>query len=101
MAALIRIVLFLAFGIIGVIQVFATVDGVAYFTGWSKFASWMLALCLGWVPLLGTLTGIYGAVAAWGWSWFGAVALFTWHLALSLIFIIATSLLAQHQNKRR
>ena len=31
---------------------------------------------LGWMPLVGTIIGIVGAVKAWGWPWLQALLLF-------------------------
>jgi hypothetical protein len=37
---------------------------------------WIGAILVGWVPLLGTALGIYGAHAQWEWSLPAAYALF-------------------------
>jgi hypothetical protein len=63
-------------------QVVATVAGVAHLTGWGHFVSWLIAIVIGWTPLLGSAIAIYGAIAAWNCPWYGAVALFVWPTVL-------------------
>jgi hypothetical protein len=76
--------IYVGIALVLIFQVFATVDGVAHLTGWGPFASWLIAIVMGWVPLLGTTTAIYGAIAAWNWPWYGAVTWFTWPIALMI-----------------
>jgi hypothetical protein len=73
--------------VVSIFQVYATADGVAHFTGWSSLASWLIAIVMGWMPLLGTVTGIYGAITAWNWPLYGAVTFFTWPIVLVIVWI--------------
>ncbi len=69
--------IYVGMALVSVIQVFATVGGVAQLTG-SSLAAWLIAIVMGWMPLLGSASAIYGAIAAWKWPWYGAVTLFIW-----------------------
>ncbi len=64
-----------------IFQVIATAAGVTHLTGWS-FTSWLIAVIVGWLPVIGTATGSYGAISAWNWPWYGAVSFFAWPIIL-------------------
>jgi hypothetical protein len=76
---------FVGVPLIWVFQIIATNAGLVHFTGWSQFVTWPIAIIIGWIPLIGTATGTYGAVITWHWPWYGAVALF-----ISPIILIMT-----------
>mgnify|MGYP005876264091 CR=1 FL=1 len=65
-----------AYFILGVFQFFALWSGIEIWLGVNSFFSGILAFFLAGVPIVGTALGMYGAVAAWGWSWIQAGALF-------------------------
>jgi hypothetical protein len=67
--------------LVSIFQVVATAAGVAHFTGWG-FTSWVVAIIVGWLPVIGTVTGSCGAISAWNWPWYGAVTFFTWPIIL-------------------
>jgi hypothetical protein len=67
--------------LVSIFQVIATAHGVAHLTGWS-FTSWLIAITVGWLPVIGTVTGSYGAISAWNWPWYGAVTFFAWPIIL-------------------
>jgi hypothetical protein len=77
---------YVGIALLSIFQVVATADGVAHLTGWS-FTSWLIAILVGWMPLIGTVTGIYGAISAWNWPWYGAVTLFAWPIILVMALI--------------
>ncbi len=57
-------------------QIAATVAGLKVWLG----LHWILAVIIatvisGW-PLIGTVLGVFGAHAGWGWSWIAAISLF-------------------------
>jgi hypothetical protein len=78
---------FVTIPLISVFQIIATNAGLAHFTGWSLFVTWPIAIAFGWIPLIGTATGIYGAVTTWNWPWYAAVALFIWPTILVMALI--------------
>ena len=65
-----------------ILQVIATADGITHVMGWNSFASWFVAIAMGWMPLIGTATGMYGAITVWEWPWYAAATLFTWPIIL-------------------
>ena len=67
---------FLVYFALGLIQILATVDGVAYWTGLPGFLSWIIALAIAYIPLVGTIAGYLGALNIWGWEIWQAALLF-------------------------
>ena len=62
--------------IFGFFQIAATASGIEHLTGLWWLMCWFGALLLGWVPVVGTALGIYGAHAQWQWSLPASFALF-------------------------
>ncbi len=62
--------------IFGLFQIAATATGIKHLTGLWWLVCWFGAILLGWVPVVGTALGIYGAHAHWDWSLPAALALF-------------------------
>jgi hypothetical protein len=62
--------------IFGLFQIAATASGIEHLTGFWWLLCWVGALLVGWVPLVGTALGIYGAHGQWEWSWPASFALF-------------------------
>jgi hypothetical protein len=103
MISLLRIAAWIAYAVVGIIQIFATVDGVKYFAGFGSFAAWVIALFTGWVPLLGTAFGIYGAHKAWDWTLTNAFLLFVgipgFFIILMMIVIGIGTAMAKHKSR--
>ena len=62
--------------IFGLFQIAATASGIEHLTGLWWFLCWIGAILIGWVPVIGTALGIYGAHTQWEWSLPAAYALF-------------------------
>ena len=62
--------------IFGVFQIAATASGIQHLTGLWWLMCWIGAIVVGWVPIVGTALGIYGAHAHWEWSLPASFALF-------------------------
>jgi hypothetical protein len=60
----------------GLFQIAATASGIQHLTGLWWLICWVGAILLGWIPLVGTGLGIYGAHAQWEWSLPASFALF-------------------------
>ncbi len=71
-----QVIGFLMYLGLGLVQLFATVDGIAHWTGMSSFFAWIIALVVAYFPLVGTIAGFTGAVSVWGWEWWQAALLF-------------------------
>jgi hypothetical protein len=62
--------------ILGLFQIAATASGIEDLTGLWWLLCWLGAILVGWVPVVGTALGIYGAHSHWEWSLPIAFALF-------------------------
>lgn len=76
---------FLIFFGVGIFQLAAVIAGVEHWTGLSGFVAVILALLVNYIPLLGQVLGIAGAVKGWGWEWWQAALLFFGGLLFPLI----------------
>jgi hypothetical protein len=71
----------------GLLQIVATASGIQHLTGMWWLLCWLGALLLGWIPLVGTALGIYGAYDGWKCSLPVAVALFVGIPAVLLLLL--------------
>ncbi len=62
--------------IFGLFQIAAAASGIQHLTRLWSLMCWLGAILIGWIPLVGTALGIYGAHAEWQWSLPVALALF-------------------------
>lgn len=76
----------IAYVVMGIVQFFAIWDGAIVGLGVSSFFGLIIGLVLAGIPLVGSLTGVYGATTAWGWGTLQAVILFFWYIPLFVIF---------------
>jgi hypothetical protein len=80
--------------IFGVFQIAATASGIHQLTGFWSLLCWLGAILVGWVPLVGTALGIYGAHVEWEWSLPAALALFIGVPVLLFIPLLTVSVSA-------
>ena len=93
-----QVFLGIAYVVIGLIQLFAIMDGLAYALGIHQFFAAILAFFITYIPLIGSIAGIHGAVNVWDWSLLQAGALFFWYvpvLIVMAIFVGAESLFSR------
>jgi hypothetical protein len=50
--------------------------------------SGIVAIFIAWLPVIGTIVGIIGAVKSRGWQWYSAVILFCWPFVVYLLVIL-------------
>ncbi len=67
---------FLAYLALGIVQIAATCAGLQAWLGLNLFLALLVALFLGYLPLIGTVLGFFGAMNVWGWEWWQAGLLF-------------------------
>ena len=79
---------FIVFLIVGFIQLFAIMDGVAVAFGITGFFGFVIASLTAWFPLIGSILGIYGAVNAWDWELLPAILLFFWFVPVFIGILI-------------
>lgn len=85
--------------IVGLVQFFALMDGLEYATGLPSFLSFFVSSIVTYIPLVGSLLGVYGAVAVWDWNVLQALILFFWYVPLVVLFIVFDSVSSLY-NKR-
>lgn len=79
-----RVFLGIAYFVIGIVQFFAIMDGIAYALDIGKFFSAIIAFFITYIPLVGSIAGVYGAVEVWDWSLLKAALLFFWYVPVLL-----------------
>lgn len=71
----------------GLFQIVAAAIGIQHLSGMWWVVCWFGALLVGWIPLVGTALGAYGAYSAWKWSLPVAIALFVSIPAVMLLLL--------------
>ena len=82
----------LAYLVIGFVQLFAVIEFFEQTLNWGFFDV-VLAGFVTYIPLLGSILGVIGAMDGWGWDILQAGALFFWYVpvwALMLLFSAAS-----------
>lgn len=75
-----QVFLGIAYFMVGLVQLFAIMDGVAFALNINKFFAAMIALFITYIPLVGSIVGVYGAVNVWDWSLLQAAVFFFWYV---------------------
>ena len=78
----------IAYFVVGLVQLFAIAAGIENGLGWHSFFSFAGALFVTYIPLLGSILGVYGATTAWGWDLIQALVLFFWYVPVFLVFLV-------------
>ena len=83
---------FVIYCLIGILQLFAIVDGVVYATGIDGVLGFFIALFIGlvttYIPLIGSGLSVYGAINVWDWNWILATLLFFWYVPVMIVFAL-------------
>ena len=66
----------------GLVQFAAIVSGIEDWWGWPKLISLFVALPIAYIPILGTIVGIMGAIKSFSWTPLFAITLFCWPYVL-------------------
>ena len=72
---------------LGLLQLAAILAGLQDWLGLHWLIALLGALLCAYIPLLGTILGMAGAVTAWAWPWSLALALFFGPFMLLLAFV--------------
>jgi hypothetical protein len=91
----------IVFVVMGLVQMFATVAGLQDVLGISAFFAFTLAFFVTWIPVVGTILGMWGAIAAWDWPWYAAVALFMWPYLLFVPMMAGGAISDRFSGRRR
>ena len=72
----------IVYAVMGIIQIAATVTGFKAWWGWNDFFAILGAVFVGYLPVIGTIMGIMGAVKGWHWQPLLAILFFCWPVIL-------------------
>ncbi len=75
--------------LMGLVQIFAIVKGVQIWFGLEVILSFIVAILITYIPIVGTVAGIIGASKGWGWSYTWAILFFGWPYLIYLILILS------------
>lgn len=78
----------IAYFLVGIVQLFAIIEGIKYASGLGSFFSAFMALIITYIPVVGSIAGVYGAVNVWDWSIWQAGALFFWYLPVGAVILV-------------
>ena len=76
MAGIFGSIFSIAYFALGIVQWWATIDGLEYWFDISGFMAFLLSGFIAYIPLIGTIAGFKGAMDVWGWSFMEAGLLF-------------------------
>jgi hypothetical protein len=77
------------------------IDGLHEVLRWPTLLCWIVAVFTAYIPLVGTAAGIWGARAAWAWSWPASLGLFLGIPALMLAAVGIVAAVAIIAERRR
>ncbi len=89
---MLQIVGFFIFFALGLLQIAATIAGLEFWLGLPGFLAVVLALLFAWMPIVGTVVGMIGAVTVWDWSWLAAIGLFFGPLIVMMMIAVLAGL---------
>jgi len=92
---MLRVLVWGIYLVMGIVQFFAIMQGIESWWGWHWFISGIVALIIAGIPIIGTITGIMGAIKGWDWSTTAAILLFCWPYILYGIFFLMPSRLLE------
>jgi len=75
----------LGYFVLGIVTLFAVMDGIEYATGISGIVNFFIALFTAWFPILGAGLGVYGAMNVWDWSLVQSLVVFYWYVPVFLV----------------
>ena len=71
--------------LMAVLQVVAVWQGLEYANGLPRALALVGGGAVGAIPILGSIAGIWGAMAAWGWSFLPSLLVFFWYVPAVLV----------------
>ena len=78
--------------VVGLVQLLAVWDGVEYLFGFDSFfgsfVAFFVSLFLAYIPIVGSLAGVYGAVNVWDWSLVKSLLLFFWYVPVVIVWVL-------------
>ena len=83
-----NVIFYLCYFAIGTVQLFACWAGAQVWFDIGPILAFIIGIFLAYIPIIGTLLGIYGAITAWDWSLFNAILLFFGPFVIAGIYCI-------------
>ena len=100
MAGMLGTVLAIGYFGLGIIQWWATIDGLEYWFDISGFMAFILSGFIAYIPLIGTIAGFKGAMDVWGWDFMEAALLFFGPFGAIAVVAILGSILDKASSNR-
>jgi hypothetical protein len=100
MAGMLGTVLAIGYFGLGIIQWWATIDGLEYWFDISGFMAFILSGFIAYIPLIGTIAGFKGAMDVWGWDFMEAALLFFGPFGVIAVVAILGSILDKASSNR-
>ena len=100
MAGMLGAVLAIGYFGLGIIQWWATIDGLEYWFDISGFMAFILSGFIAYIPLIGTIAGFKGAMDVWGWDFMEAALLFFGPFGVIAVVAILGSILDKASSNR-
>ena len=85
---------------LGIIQWWATIDGLEYWFDISGFMAFILSGFIAYIPLIGTIAGFKGAMDVWGWDFMEAALLFFGPFGVIAVVAILGSIFDKSSSDR-
>lgn len=82
-----QIIGFIIYFGLGIFQLAAVMAGLESWWGFNGFFSFIFGIFIAYIPILGSIVGVAGAMKAWHWEWWQAGGLFFGGLVLTAIFV--------------
>ena len=74
----------------GLLQLAAIMGGLESWWRLNSVVAFVLALIISYIPVLGQVVGMAGAVQAWGWEWWQAGLLFFGSFVVTILLGVAS-----------
>jgi hypothetical protein len=84
--------------IVGLAQLFAIQDWLKYTFEIGGLLSFIGALFVTYIPLVGSILGVLGAHNYWGWSWFWSSMLFFWYVPFFGVAVVIGALSSSSES---
>ena len=100
MAGIFGSIFSIAYFALGIVQWWATIDGLEYWFDISGFMAFLLSGFIAYIPLIGTIAGFKGAMDVWGWSFMEAGLLFFGPFIAIIVIAILGGVLDKFSGNR-